>query len=320
MPKIWNLPHLFIQVGYNPAKFQSPRTVVIPFKGKSRENLTAHIDGLLDKLKEVFLSQSQVSVARRSQSLPAPKGIYLEILVDSNFPMEQLESRDGKIKVRNVRPVDGFKAVLVYLQNGHKSKFIQKLEKYKATLDNINPEQKRFAESVEVFRNAVIDAFWTDDPLEIPQETKIWCEVWLEVSTDKYLREFKFNRLKQVTLPQLNIEFKPEIVLFPERLIFLARLDRADFEILIQMVDELAEIRLAREATSFWTGLSRGEQAEAIEELLSRVEFIADSPISVLVLDTGINHGHPLLQPFINPDFIYNEVRIQNAVDVIIQT
>ncbi|CAK8720452.1 Peptidase S8 [Candidatus Electrothrix laxa] len=68
-------------------------------------------------------------------------------------------------------------------------------------------------------------------------------------------------------------------------------------EIITRLSDDIAEYRRAKETASFWLDQNNKEQAEWVETLLQRLEVDQDSAVSVCILDTGVNNGHPLIAP-----------------------
>ena len=44
------------------------------------------------------------------------------------------------------------------------------------------------------------------------------------------------------------------------------------------------------------------EQAEWVRELLTRIDVVSEPTVSVCVLDTGINNGHPLIAPVLKDE------------------
>ena len=63
----------------------------------------------------------------------------------------------------------------------------------------------------------------------------------------------------------------------------------------IELLDCVAELRLAKERPEFFMALSAHEQAGWIDELRSRTQHADGDAPSVCILDTGVNNGHPLL-------------------------
>lgn len=83
---------------------------------------------------------------------------------------------------------------------------------------------------------------------------------------------------------------------FDDRVVTLVRATAEQLSAAMDVLADLAEVRLAKETASFFADMGAGEQAEWATELLTRTTFApADAP-AVCVLDTGVTRGHPLLE------------------------
>ncbi|WP_163014665.1 S8 family serine peptidase, partial [Pseudomonas viridiflava] len=68
--------------------------------------------------------------------------------------------------------------------------------------------------------------------------------------------------------------------------------------------NSIAELRRAKETADFFDSFTPAEQHEWAAELLGRTTFTASEHTPhIYILDTGVNHGHPLLTPaLVEPD------------------
>jgi hypothetical protein len=80
----------------------------------------------------------------------------------------------------------------------------------------------------------------------------------------------------------------------------MIRANRHQLLALIESIDYLAELRIAREAASFWTEQSNADQLQWVQDLRQRMQ-LHDTDVIVSILDTGVNNGHILLEPVL-PD------------------
>ena len=86
---------------------------------------------------------------------------------------------------------------------------------------------------------------------------------------------------------------------FPERAVFLVCANKTSLANLLACSDQLAELRMGRALTGFLFNENRSEQQEWVDDLLSRLEINNDTDSVVCILDSGVNNGHPLLEPII---------------------
>ncbi|MEN6324617.1 MAG: S8 family peptidase, partial [Syntrophomonas sp.] len=96
-------------------------------------------------------------------------------------------------------------------------------------------------------------------------------------------------------LRQQNIEAATGYIRFPERMVKIIYANRADLESLTKLSDYIAEYRRAKETAAFWLDMPNREQVEWVRDLQKRTIVLPEPSVSVCILDTGINNGHPLL-------------------------
>ena len=248
-------------------------------------------------------------------SLPSRKGTYLEFRSQAGYALitRSLEDMRRGIRLLNIRQVGKVKEeqtllATVYVPAGKENHFLKKVEDYieEDTSLGKKPKNEKLVNSIEEIKIAFLKALWTDPPDLIPSDVPNWCEVWLRVSDDHKLIVENFLK----TLSSLDIKYKPNYLLFPERAVILIYGNQSQLTELIARNDSLAELRIAQEAAGFWVRESSVEQQGWIEELLSRIDIVA-SNVKVCLLDTGINNEHKLIKPVlpdedcltVNPDW-----------------
>lgn len=152
--------------------------------------------------------------------------------------------------------------------------------------------------SIDSIRLAVLESFWIGNLGDIPTEnTSVWCEFWLrfdaKTDDDNVISDFV----------QLCSEFQIPInqnrIVFPERLVVLANVNRSQLKSLISTCAYIAEIRRAPEVATFFDNLNLIEQQNWCDDLISRTRFI-NSNATVCILDTGVSREHPLIEPYTN--------------------
>ncbi|MFK5950273.1 MAG: S8 family peptidase [Methylococcales bacterium] len=233
----------------------------------------------------------------------ARNGVYLEFLSDPDAELvtKSLENLQSKqIRLLNVREEENDSGQLVtlatvYVSNQKRKFFADKFEEYLSqNTDKGNPKHQKLVASISDVRNALlVDSFWTDPSAPKPGADKKWVEVWLRGNTDEDVAAF--DRL----LSQLHLESRLGVIKFPERMVKVIFASSPDLEKLTQSSDLIAEYRLAKSTAAFFMDTDAKEQNEWIESLLDRIDQSQDSVSSVCILDTGINNGHPLIQPFL---------------------
>ncbi|RJP58782.1 MAG: peptidase S8 [Candidatus Auribacter fodinae] len=235
-------------------------------------------------------------------------GVYLEFKGEEGFDLvtKSLEAMRDKdrtkwIRLLNVREENATKYATVFVPKEKENHFLKYIEDYANPAKNIpksdNPKHKDLINSISDIRKARFEkSFWNDDKKLIPGGTPEWCEVWLSQDTKEVLKRF------EQLLDTNGIPHKKGHIRFPEIIIKDVYVNRDHLELITRESDDIAEYRRAKSTASFFTKLSPKEQAEWVEDLLSRTKINPDSQVAVLILDTGVNNGHPLLQPLLRDE------------------
>jgi hypothetical protein len=195
---------------------------------------------------------------------------------------------------------DVFYEAAVYLNKKAVSKFLKKIEQYihKNTPGTTNPKHQTLIANIEDIRAATLESFWQEPEIPFPvRDENTWWEVWLSRNNQEGT-----DRLEPVfsVLGDAGIQIGHRQLRFPEHFVFLIRGTANQLASSILYTDRLAEIRRPKETADFFTYLDRQEQTKWIDDLRRRVDNLAsESIISICLLDTGVNHSHPLLQDLI---------------------
>lgn len=294
-------PHILLPNAPESLRFTSKS---LSFSGQAypeRDRLT-HGQWLQTKFEEIWQDSTSNQEGRRAASIPTRNGVYVEFSGQPGHPLkvQSLENTPSGIRLLNIREkeVEGQKVNLatVYIPSDKRGVFLKKFREY--TLNDTptgNPKNLDLAAGIDHMQKALLDSFWVDPVEMMPSEIPVWCEVWLRLdqsdNTDSLLEGFF------AICNLLNISYKNQQIKFPERLVTLIHVNQQQLGELIESFDFIAELRLAQEPETFWTSQYNAEQAEWVEDLLSRLEVLSDSNVYVTILDTGINSGHPLISP-----------------------
>jgi hypothetical protein len=83
---------------------------------------------------------------------------------------------------------------------------------------------------------------------------------------------------------------------FDDRIVTLVRATPKQLSTSIDVLNDLAEVRRAKETATVFADMGPEEQGQRSQALLSRTSPPAHGAPAVCVLDTGVTRGHPLLQ------------------------
>lgn len=265
-------------------------------------NVSFHASFIQKKLDECYnksINQKQVAAIKYKDG----KCLEFTGATDFDLAFKSLENRCQGIRLLNVRKDVESKTVkaTVYIPAGKESYFIKKIEDYADESKNNKsgkPRNSDLVSSIDDVKIALLDAFWTGKPEDIPNEISIWCEIWLRydyrIDNTTSWKTSEENFIEICT--DEKIVFDTKHIIFPERIVKLAQVNLEQLKIIISRCPYVAEIRRAQEATSFFDELIVEEQKEWVDELLSRTVF-AKSGIGVCLLDTGVSTAHPLISP-----------------------
>lgn len=269
-----------------------------------RPNPRQHGEYLQRRLREAWLTAENEWAAFHTERT----GVYIEFKGSPGFDLvtQSLEDMGSKkVRLLNVRfeaePVQGSQQdeqktepvmyATVYVAKDEITKFTKKLADYsEKTRPSGKPYHADLVNSIADLRQALaVESFWTDDKSLIPADAPEWCEVWLRGDGRDVVGRF------ENLLTQQQIEFKAGAVRFPERTVKVILVNNSQLQTLTRLSDDIAEYRLAKNTATFWTELKNRDQVGWVEDLLERIEVDLTVPVSICILDTGINNGHPLL-------------------------
>ena len=267
-----------------------------------------HAANLRRDLSEVRAAASRIVEAAEDTIDGLGIQVEFQSFPDLQLAFESLAREPQGIELRNVRHDADTTLATVFVPIGKLDHFEKLIEDYLSHKRNKNGDpidHQRLLDTIQAIRAASVRALWTDDDEEPPQDDQLfWCEIWLphgrNRNRDASVATF---RDRAVTL---GIQVAPGQFNFPERTILVARTSLAMIQRSVLTLNSIAELRKARETASFFSSLSLPEQSQWLGDLLARTSFNGgpDAP-HVCILDTGVNRGHPLLEPVLDTDDLH---------------
>lgn len=272
-----------------------------------KRNRQEHAQYLQKRFDAIKAENTEVKQQMTALSLPARRGTYLEFSSTLGYDLvsKSLENQEAGIRLLNIRQVtteDDQKQTFatIYVPHGKENVLLDKLHKYATEECDGKPKNDTLFRSIEDVKLALLKALWTDNQKDFPTDKNDWYEVWIRIlGIEKSIIKNECNKFKK-SLEDLNIRFKEDSILtFPERAVFLVYANKKSLTNLLNSSDQLAELRMGRTLTGFLFNENRSEQQEWVDDLGSRLEINNDTDSVVCVLDSGVNNGHPLLEPII---------------------
>jgi hypothetical protein len=170
--------------------------------------------------------------------------------------------------------------------------FIDRFADYSKTTPKKKRERRHedMLDPVASLRLATLRALWTDVLDAYPADREAtWWEVWLQRQDGSELgRLTEFAGLNKLNVAARRLQFD-------DRIVTLVRATSEQLSASIDVLNDLAEVRRAKETATVFVDMSPDEQGDWAKELLGRTTpSPADAP-AVCVLDTGVTRAHPLL-------------------------
>lgn len=180
----------------------------------------------------------------------------------------------------------------VFVPDGKVKHFLERFESYSNPAPKIRGERRHedMIDPIATLRLATLRGLWTDTEESYPDECEtLWWEVWL--------RRHDGNELERLMefAGAHAIEVSARRLVFDDRIVILARTSAAKLATSVDVLNDFAEVRKAKETAHDFDKMPTDEQGAWVNDLRDRiVPPSADAP-AVCVLDTGVTCSHPLL-------------------------
>ena len=259
----------------------------------------AHGSALLGQIQQLAPQVEVAKAAQQQAGLGEGFGLQIEFqsFPDVELAFESLARERSGIELRNVRHEDERTFATVFIPEGKLTVFegliMAYLDESKDTKKG--PKNHNLLNAIAEIRAATLEALWTDDIDALPtfDNETLWWEVWLPVRGERAAVVGQFRQLAE----GLGFRLASGELQFPERTVLLAYGSVGQMKRSVLALNSIAELRRAKETSDFFDSLPPDEQPAWLDELLARLtvaEAGEDVP-HICLLDTGVNHGHPLI-------------------------
>ncbi len=289
-------PHIFLAGPDRTEPFTNPRHGGPDPRIPIRDRID-HSTFLRQRFEEAWLEDDQ----RRAVAHTDRHGVYLDFVSEPRFDLtiKSLERVKSGFRLLNVRQGGAHDAeqttATVFVPHAQRGFFLEKVRAYAE--ENVpksgNPKNAPLIDSVSDIRRSLLESFWLDAQA-IPGNDPIWIEIWLSSDNDEVIGRFASR------LQEQQVQKSEGVIKFPERAVLVIFANRRQLEHLIEVSDDIAELRAAKEVASFYIEIENREQAEQVSELLARTRFSRDGDVVVTILDSGVNNGHSLIRPVLD--------------------
>lgn len=297
MPPTEPLRHLRIDSRAQAEKYTTPLVPRGPFKTPVRDRVP-HGEELLGQLDQ---AEADAQARQPEQEEKKEKGIVLEFRGHPDFELfvKSLENAQQGIELLNVREEGPVSVASVFVPPGKLAHFRKRIQQYiSEETEKGNAKHRDLVQSITSIGYVAIRSYWTDEG-DFPPEDKPLCwEVWLrtKANPEPDLNIFRAEADKQGLLVH------PRFLTFPDRTVILVTGTAKQLEASLDLLDLIAELRLAKECPTAFTNMRFHEQAEWVQDAVSRIIPPATDAVAVCVLDSGVDYAQPLLAPAIDEE------------------
>ncbi|RME29293.1 MAG: hypothetical protein D6798_00375 [Deltaproteobacteria bacterium] len=256
-----------------------------------------HGQKLKGDLASVAQAAATLAQDRSAAGVPVDQGIVLQFDSEPGFELSltSLDRRGDGIELLAVRQRARAVQATVFVPDGKLTVFERLIDRYANELTQRGrPKNERLVANIAAVRLAVLESFWTDEG-ELPEAgTPMWWEVWLRRAAGALTT---FRDLAE----RSGMQVGDRHLSFIDREVVLAHGTREQLTSSVRLLDTIAEVRKAKELASFFDALPAAEQAEWIASLWEGMTPPPPDAPAVCLLDTGVQRGHPLLEPLLAP-------------------
>ena len=251
-----------------------------------------------------------IAADRQHNELSSEFGLILNVVSEPDYPLaftslENAGRGDApSIVLLNLRredtPQGEVTKAAVFVPFGQLKVLIKKVEDYatknsKDRKGNVTgPRNEALLANIGFISVAAFEALWTDPEQAPAPDALAWFEFWIRRDDERWESQL------QQQFSALKLEFPELKLVLPEHVVIVARATREMIESSLDLLNALSEIRLARPCSVGLTDLSGVEQEEWIDEALERIHWPSDDAPAVCLIDSGVNRGHPLIEPLLH--------------------
>lgn len=287
MAKPRNRRHLLVRRAPDTERFTSvhagggrPR-----LKGQSRRAHARKLEAELD--------------AATAAAEEADRPVRIEFRSEPGFELAlaSLDStRPGTYELLSVRHHEDVTIATVLVARKGIKHFRKAIEEYAAkNTKKGGPAHEALVANIAAIRRASLQSIWMDEEAPFPEHGEaIWWEAWLRRRDDIVDAFRALARTHELRVGSRSLSFIDRSVTT-----VYGTVDQMGA--LFEDDDSLAELRRAKEISTEFMLLSPQEQAEWARDLRRRMIPPAPNVPVVCLLDTGVNRGHVLLEPVLDP-------------------
>lgn len=295
-------PHLFPRDTRSTEAYTAKKQARDPAPGVPTKNRPQHAAALRAQLAEVAVVQQQRVAELLAANVRTSIGIQVEFESEQAVALAAASlARDRQgIELLNVRKHNDQVLATVFVPEGkltHFEKLVTEYVDHRTAANGNSLDHQSLIDAIRALRVATFESLWTDSAEALPtdDDEPIWWEAWLPLGrhVEQMLEDFR------TVAVMAGLQVSERVLHFPERII--AQVHGTKLQLLQSslVLNMIAELRRAKTTAEFFAGLPLDEQEQWQGDLQQRLVPQPAGNAYVTLLDTGVNHGHPLLAPFV---------------------
>lgn len=241
---------------------------------------------------------------QRAAGVESGFGVQVEFEGRHGTPLAagQLARDSQGIELLNVRQRGDQTLATLFVREGRLDHFSGLIDAYAAHRCDKNNKPRDHQKLIDALQSihpaATFESLWTDtaDALPASDDEPIWWEAWLPAGNDWKQSLADFRR---VTAHAGGL-VQEQVLRFPERLVVMLHASKAALQQWPLVLERMAELRRAKTTAAFFDEMPLNEQQPWVNDLQQRLHPQPPGHAWVTLLDTGVNHGHPLLSPLVS--------------------
>src|SRR5713101_1823601 len=299
MPAPRNRKHLLVRTSPSTEEYTPhPRKIVVPpvpGPKSRRQHASALKAALGDADRENRRERDELGIAVHG----AEPGLYVqfESTPGVELKLESLEDRRKGIELVAVQTIERadqrpVQLATVFVPDGKLTHFVDRFQQYATERTKKGePRHRDLVDRIAALRRATLRALWTDASNVYPEDGEtIWWEVWLRRHDGREL-----ERLLELAA-QIELTVGERRLAFDDRIVVLVAGTSAQLSASLDVLNDVAEVRRAKDTAALFADAVSEEQAKWVEDLKRRTTPPPTAAPAVCVLDTGVTRSHPLLQ------------------------
>lgn len=294
-------PHLFPENTRTVEGFTA-KSIPVPKDAVAAKDREQHAAALRAQLAQVEIALRSQVAEQRQAGLQSAIGIQVEFRSEPDVTMaaESLARDSRGIELLNLRQPGTQVLATVFVPDGkltHFEKLITEYVGYKVDRNGDAIDHRTLIDAIRSLHIATFESLWTDSAGALPgtADQAIWWEAWLPVGADPDRTLADFRKVAD----RAGMRHSERVLRFPERMVVQLHGSQAQLIRSTLLLHRIAELRRAKTTAEFFAAMPADEQEEWEGHLLARLAPVPAGDAYVTLLDTGVNHGHPLLAPFV---------------------